>query len=74
MPWRRWAGTPFPSNQGRWVSLIGIAVVALAAFSNEYRVVQDWTPAGPDQEQELNESLGDVHQEHDHYANSKVVA
>lgn len=31
--------------------------VALAAFSNEYRLVQDWTPAGPDTAQELNASL-----------------
>lgn len=31
--------------------------VALAAFSNEYRLVQDWTPAGPDTAAALNESL-----------------
>ncbi len=31
--------------------------VALAAFSNEYRLVQDWTAAGPDTAKGLNESL-----------------
>lgn len=31
--------------------------VSLAAFSNEYRTVQDWTPAGPDTAGELNDSL-----------------
>lgn len=31
--------------------------VALAAFSNEYRLVQDWTPAGPDTASSLNASL-----------------
>ncbi|MCU1371744.1 MAG: hypothetical protein JWO77_2938 [Ilumatobacteraceae bacterium] len=31
--------------------------VALAAFSNEYRLVQDWTPAGPDTAKSLNASL-----------------
>ncbi len=31
--------------------------VALAAFSNEFRLVQDWTPAGPDTAEELNGAL-----------------
>lgn len=31
--------------------------VALAAFSNEYRLVQDWTAAGPDTAKSLNDSL-----------------
>jgi hypothetical protein len=31
--------------------------VALAAFSNDYRLVQDWTPAGPDTADSLNASL-----------------
>ncbi|WP_421118735.1 VWA domain-containing protein [Aquihabitans daechungensis] len=31
--------------------------VALAAFSNEYRLVQDWTEAGPDTAESLNDSL-----------------
>ena len=31
--------------------------VALAAFSNDYRLVQDWTPAGEDTADALNDSL-----------------
>jgi hypothetical protein len=31
--------------------------VSLAAFSNEFRTVQDWTDAGPDTADELNRSL-----------------
>ncbi|HWJ60522.1 MAG TPA: VWA domain-containing protein [Acidimicrobiales bacterium] len=31
--------------------------VSLAAFSNEFRTVQDWTEAGPDSADQLNESL-----------------
>lgn len=39
--------------------------VALAAFSNDYRLVQDWTPAGKDTAADLQRALADFASFHD---------